>query len=136
MLKGREGKPFNAKQELGWLKEWLGRVRSEVDAGLSRVDTILEFLNQDGPGQEDGPRRNLKLKRKNRNKKKKASNQIRVVGSGSGPIVVKALLKPKSKMSAEAGSSAGLGKLNGPIKSPGASGGFKVQKKGALAGMG
>ena len=136
-LKGCEGKSFNAKQELGWLREWLGCVRSEVDAGLLRVDAVLEILDQAGPGQEDGPVWSSKPKRKNKNKKKKTSGHKRGVGSGLGPIVVKAIMKPKAYVSFGVGPLVGLGKLTGPIKSPeDTTGGCKEQKNGTLAGLG
>ena len=72
-LKGREENAFNAKQELRWLREWLGRVRSEVDAGLLRVEAVLKILDHVGPDQETGPVWTAKPRRKNKNKKK-ASN--------------------------------------------------------------
>jgi hypothetical protein len=42
---------FNAKQELGGFREWLLQLRSEVDAGLGRIEVIIKRLEVDGPGQ-------------------------------------------------------------------------------------
>ena len=104
-------------QELGWLREWLERVRSEVDAGITRVDAVFQLLDRAGPNQEDGLVRTARPKRKKKYKKKKGLNLKGVAGSGSGPMVVKAILKPKSLLSAGSGSLAGSGKPKGPFES-------------------
>jgi hypothetical protein len=50
-VKGRRETAFNAKQELGGLREWLSQLRREIDAGLVRVDVVLKKLENIGPGQ-------------------------------------------------------------------------------------
>ena len=145
-LKGREEDSLNAIQELGWVREWLRRVRGEVNAGLVSVDAVLKTLDHDGSGPENkGSDWISKPRRKNKYKRKKALNHKVGVGSGSGPIVVKAILKPKSYMSVGVGSSAGLGLLKGPIISPRASDGptavkasvtSNVQTPGTFVGLG
>jgi hypothetical protein len=50
-VKGRMEGSLNAKQELGGLREWLWQLRSEIDAGLVRVDVVLQKMEGDGPGQ-------------------------------------------------------------------------------------
>jgi hypothetical protein len=50
-VKGRLESSFNAKQELGGFREWLWQLRSEVDAGLGRIDVIIKRLEVDGLGQ-------------------------------------------------------------------------------------
>jgi hypothetical protein len=42
---------FNAKGELGIMREWLCRLRGEVDAGLVRLDTWIKSVESSGPGQ-------------------------------------------------------------------------------------
>jgi hypothetical protein len=41
---------FNAKVELYNCKEWLKRIRGEVDAGLQRLDMLLKDVDITGPG--------------------------------------------------------------------------------------
>ena len=41
---------FNANQELHSIREWLGRLRGEVDAGIVRLDVVLSNLKEIGPG--------------------------------------------------------------------------------------
>jgi hypothetical protein len=55
---GREGAvndkgvfAFNAKVELYNCREWLRRLRGEVDAGLQRLDGLLKDMDVFGPGQ-------------------------------------------------------------------------------------
>jgi hypothetical protein len=50
-VKGRMEGSLNAKQELGGLREWLWQLRSEIDAGLVRVDVVIKKMEDDGPGQ-------------------------------------------------------------------------------------
>jgi hypothetical protein len=45
---------FNAKQELHSIREWLGRLRGEVDAGIVRLEMVLKNLNVSGSGQGSG----------------------------------------------------------------------------------
>ena len=47
---------FNAKQELQGIREWLGRLRGEVDTGIVRLDAFLCNLNEVGVWeQREGP---------------------------------------------------------------------------------
>jgi hypothetical protein len=51
-LKGRKVvNHFNASQELENLREWLRQLRGEVDAGLERVEEVINLLENEGPGQ-------------------------------------------------------------------------------------
>jgi hypothetical protein len=50
-VKGRRETSFNAKLELGELRVWLSQLRSEIDAGLVKVDVALKKLENDGSGQ-------------------------------------------------------------------------------------
>jgi hypothetical protein len=43
---------FNAKMELLFCRDWLKRIRGEVDAGLRRLDMVLKEVDFSGPGQE------------------------------------------------------------------------------------
>jgi hypothetical protein len=43
---------FNATVELLNCREWLRRIRGEVDVGLQRLDLVLKDLVASGPGQE------------------------------------------------------------------------------------
>ncbi|KAE8125061.1 hypothetical protein FH972_019898 [Carpinus fangiana] len=123
-VKGREESSLNAKLELGCLREWLSRIRGEVDAGLVRVDAVLKVLESDGPGQERRASDWIsKPVRKNKYKGKKPLVHKVGVGSELGPLVVKAILQPKSHMSAGAGTSTSMGLVEGPVLSPGVSGG-------------
>jgi hypothetical protein len=92
-VKGREESSLNAKLELGYPSEWLSRIRGEVDAGLVRVDAVLKVLESDGLGQErKASDWILKPVRKNKFKGKKPLAHKVGVGSGLGPLVVKAIL--------------------------------------------
>jgi hypothetical protein len=155
-LKGREELALNVLQELGCLRDWLSRVRGEVDAGLLRVDAVFKVLEMDGPGQESKAKSRLpKPRRKNKSKAKKALNHKVDMGLGSGSVVVKSILKPISHMSngagpstsmgledsqrmkpithtdAGAGMNPGLGLVDRPVISPDASGGACGEKHGA-----
>jgi hypothetical protein len=155
-LKGREELALNVLQELGWLRDWLRRVRGEVDAGLLRVDAVFKALEMDGPGQESKAKSWLpKPRRKNKSKAKKALNHKVDVGLGSGSMVVKSIMKPISYMTngaepsmsmgledsqrmkpithtvAGAGMNKGLGLVDRPVISPDASGGPCGEKHGA-----
>jgi hypothetical protein len=50
-VKGRMENTINAKLELGYCREWLRRLRGEVDAGLRRLDAVIKELEFSGPGQ-------------------------------------------------------------------------------------
>jgi hypothetical protein len=130
-LKGREEAALNAIQELGCLREWLKRVRGEVDEGLGRIEAVFKRLEHDGPGQEKkNSAWNSKPKRENKFKGKKAVNFK--VGSDSGSAVVKSILKPKSLLHDGAGTSAGLGSVDGPVLSQGESGGPTMEMDAGL----
>jgi hypothetical protein len=123
-VKGREEISLNAKLELGCLREWLSRIRGKVDASLVRVDTVLNVLESDGLGQERKASNWIsKPMRKNKYKRKKPLVHKVGVGSGLGPLVVRAILQPKSHMSVGAGTSASMGLVEGLVLSLGVSGG-------------
>jgi hypothetical protein len=46
-----EGHAFNAIDELHRCRAWLRRLRGEVDAGLQRLDFLLQNVTANGPGQ-------------------------------------------------------------------------------------
>jgi hypothetical protein len=50
-VKGHMENTINAKLELGYCREWLRRLRGEVDAGLLRLDAVIKELEISGPGQ-------------------------------------------------------------------------------------
>jgi hypothetical protein len=41
---------FNAKQELCSIREWLGQLRGELDAGIERLDVVLNMLKSPWSG--------------------------------------------------------------------------------------
>jgi hypothetical protein len=85
-------------------------LRGEVDAGLERVEVVINMLENDGPGQVKKKAVWMpKSKRKFWHKKKKTNSKRVEVGSGLGPFVVKAFLKPKDGV----GSFVGMGLLKG-----------------------
>jgi hypothetical protein len=48
----REGmSSFNAKLELSRCREWLQKIRDEVDVGLQRLDLVIKEMDLSGPGQ-------------------------------------------------------------------------------------
>ena len=119
-MKGREESSLNAKLELCCLREWLSRIRGEVDAGLVRVDAVLKVLESDGPGQKRKASGWIsKPMRKNRYKGKKPLVHKVGVGSGLGTLVAKVILQPKSHMSAGARTSSSMGLVEETIPSPG-----------------
>jgi hypothetical protein len=90
---------INAKQELCSIREWLGRLRGEVDAGIVRLDVVLSNLKETGLGQgskEAGqihkPRRTLKPKKKYWARKKRWVRKTMDKSSGCGPNEVEAIL--------------------------------------------
>ncbi|KAE8124991.1 hypothetical protein FH972_019829 [Carpinus fangiana] len=113
-VKGRMEASFNAKEELGGLREWLRQLRSEVDAGLVRVDVVLKKLENVGPGQngvgvglDPGPTVMINLR--------KTKAQTDGTGLSAGPSVVKL----KSMVRSEgAGTPVGLGLTEGPVQKP------------------
>jgi hypothetical protein len=111
-LKGRKESPFNAKQELGNLREWLCQLRGEVEAGLVRVDRVLNKLETVGPGQVK--KNNVwipKPKRKIWHKKKQ-------LDSGPSPKEGKSFFKPREHLDDGVGSSDGVGYSKGLIPKP------------------
>jgi hypothetical protein len=111
-LKGRKESPINAIQELGILREWLCQLRGEVEAGLVRVDRVLNKLEIVGPGQVKKINVGIpKPKRKIWHKKKQ-------VGLGLSPSAGKSLFKPRMHMDDGVGSSVGVGSSNGLISKP------------------
>jgi hypothetical protein len=111
-LKGRKESPINAKQELGILREWLCQLRGEVEAGLVRVDRVLNKLEIVGPGQVEKINAWIpKPKRKIWHKKKQ-------VGLGLSPSAGKSLFKPRMHMDDGVGSSDGMGSSKGLISKP------------------
>jgi hypothetical protein len=90
-VKGRMEGPLNARQELGGLREWLWQLRSEVDAGLWRVDEVIKKMKGDGPSQikkkkiwisKPKPKPNKKIRLK--------ENRLNLIGAkvaaGTGPM--------------------------------------------------
>jgi hypothetical protein len=112
-LKGRKESPINAKQELGNLREWLCQLRGEVEAGLVRVDRVLNKLENIGPGQV----------KKNKNiwipkPKKKIWHKKKQLDSGLSPSAGKSIFKPRTHMDDGVDSSDGMGSSNGLIPKP------------------
>ncbi|KAE8076449.1 hypothetical protein FH972_015098 [Carpinus fangiana] len=99
---------FNAKLELGQCREWLRRVRGEVDAGIGRIDAIIQELECFGPGQGSkisgwGSKPIRRTEPINRT----LNNTWAGMGKGPGPDANKAKLKAKMRMDAGEGSSHG-----------------------------
>jgi hypothetical protein len=111
-LKGRKEGPINAKQELGILREWLCQLRGEVEAGLVKVDRVLNKLVIAGPGQAKKINAWIpKPKRKIWHKKKQ-------VGLGISPNAGKSPFKPSLHMDDGVGSSDDMGSSKGLISKP------------------
>jgi hypothetical protein len=150
-VKGRMEGSFNAKQELGGLREWLRQLRSEVDAGLVRVDVVIKKMEGDGPGQikkkkvwisKPKPKRMFRLKEKRLNSFGKG------VGVGPGPMAQSdgagpaegnpvVYSKPILFQEGE-GSSAGRGTIEGMSQKPKSHiqlGGEKATGLGLIEGM-
>jgi hypothetical protein len=93
-LKGRAVHPFNASQELKNIREWLKQVRGEVDAGLERVEGVINMLENDGPGQVK--KKTVWMPKPNRkfwHKRKRINFKRADVGLGPGPSEAVVLLK-------------------------------------------
>ena len=93
---------FNAKQELRSIREWLGRLRGEVDAGIVRLGVVLSNLKETGQGQgsrETGRihklKRNFKPKKKYWARKKRWIRKVMGESSGCGPNEVEAPPAPE-----------------------------------------
>jgi hypothetical protein len=135
-VKGRMEASFNAKQELGGLREWLRQLRSEVDAGLVRVDVVLKKLENIGPGQVQKKAvwiSKTKSKKKLKFKEKRPNSNGVGVGldpglavmmskaqtDGTGPSAGPSVVNLKSMVRSEgAGTSVGLGLSEGPVQKP------------------
>jgi hypothetical protein len=139
-VRGRRGTSFNAKFELGELRVWLSQLRSEIDAGLVKVDVALKKLENAGSGQvqkravwiqKTKPKKKLKPK-----DKRPILNEVGVglisgptgrsiirktlaLADGSGPIVGPSVKIPKpTVLTEEAGTQVGLGFTEGPGQKP------------------
>jgi hypothetical protein len=135
-VKGRMEASFNAKQELGGLREWLRQLRSEVDAGLVRVDVVLKKLENIGPGQvqkkavwisKTKPKKKLNFKEKRPNSNGTgvgldpgpAVMLTKAQTDGTGPSAGPSVVNLKSMVRSEgAGTSVGLGLSEGPVQKP------------------
>ena len=109
LVKGLEGainhtrvSAFNANQELCNLREWLRRLKGEVDVGLERLEVVFNKLESTGLGQgckvsdwDPNPTRRFKPKRKKVYKPKVG------VGSVSSPKGVKPSLAIQRLMAGE-----------------------------------
>jgi hypothetical protein len=105
---------FNAKVELYNCREWLKRIKGEVDVGLQKLDTLLRDVDFNGPGQGHmGKEWVPKPKRMPQPRGKKFFiPKAPSVGLGLGPYGCKANVKPKSFKTTVVGLS---GHLNGPL---------------------
>jgi hypothetical protein len=90
---------FNAKVELAQCREWLRRVRGEVDAGIGRIDVAIKKLESFGPGQ-GSMCSGWAVKPTKRSK--------HFINKGSGPVASKDKLKAKIL-------DAGEGPSHGPV---------------------
>jgi hypothetical protein len=81
-VKGRLEGSFNAKQELGGFREWLWQLRSEVDAGLGRIDVFIKKLEADGPGQLKNKNKKIWISKPRPKRKPKF---IKKTSGGPGP---------------------------------------------------
>ena len=99
---------FNAKQELCSIREWLGRLRGEVDARIVRLDVVLSNLKETGSGQgsrEAGrihkPKRTFKPKKKFWARKKRWVRKGMGKSSGRSPNEVEATSAPERPLVVE-----------------------------------
>jgi hypothetical protein len=106
---------FNAKVELYNCREWLRRLRGEVDAGLQRLVGLLKDMDVFGPGQGQMAK-GWVPKPKWRHEPKGKTIVIPKafgVGLGSSPAVYKASGQPNSTTLSEATPLVGLGLVAG-----------------------
>jgi hypothetical protein len=120
---------FNAKVELYNCREWLRKIRGEVDAGLQKLDQVLRGVDFSGPGQG-----NMGLEWVPKPKKTpepRGKNffipKIPRVGSGLDPAGCKYKAQTESLNSSGAGSS---GQSRGPL------GGFCNKAISSVLGLG
>jgi hypothetical protein len=84
--------PLNARQELGGLREWLWQLRSEIDAGLGRVDQVIKKMKGDGSSQIKKKKKFWTPKPKPKPNKKFSPKDNRLdltganVAAGAGPM--------------------------------------------------
>jgi hypothetical protein len=81
---------FNATVELLNCREWLRRIRGEVDVGLQRLDRVLKDLDVYGPGQV-----RLGFRKPGPNGKKPPIPKASSAGSGLGSKVGNPLSQPR-----------------------------------------
>jgi hypothetical protein len=109
-VKGHGETAFNAKQELGGLREWLSQLRREIDAGLVRVDVVLKKLEIIGPGQVQKKTVWIpKTKSKKKFKLKEKRPILNGMGVGLDPGPTGMIISRKTKVQEE-----GTGPLAGP----------------------
>jgi hypothetical protein len=104
---------LNAIAELCNCREWLRKIRGEVDAGLQKLDLLLRDVDFNGPGQGRRGKEWVPEPKKTpepRGKKLCIPKDPRV-GPGLGPVGCKANVQPESFKTSGAGSS---GHFNGP----------------------
>lgn len=80
---------INAKQELHSIRDWLGCLRSEVDAGIVRLEIVLSNLNAFKSGQVSRvasriPKFKKTFKPKNRYWARKKKWALKITGGNSG----------------------------------------------------
>jgi hypothetical protein len=112
---------FNAKVELYNCREWLKRIRGEVDAGLQRLDMLLKDVDITGPGQgcmgkewASKPKRTPEPK----GKKKMFIPKALGVGLGLGPNVCKDNGQPRRSKTTVVSMPASLGLVVGSSGHP------------------
>jgi hypothetical protein len=104
---------LNAIAELCNYREWLGKIRGEVDVGLQKLDLLLRDVDFNGPGQGRMGKEWVPKPKKTpepRGKKLCIPKDPRV-GPGLGPVGCKANVQPESFKTSRAGLS---GHFNGP----------------------
>jgi hypothetical protein len=156
--KGRVQASFIAKEELGGLREWLRQLRSEVDAGLVRVDVVLKKLENVGPGQmqKTKPKKKFKFREKRlksngvgvgrdpgptgTSKTQSVAIGQKAQSDGNGLLVGRSVVIRKPMVWSEVvGAPVGSGRLEGTFQKPksaglGRSGGW-VQAAGGLGSL-
>jgi hypothetical protein len=103
------------------IREWLKRIRGEVDAGLQRLDLLLKDVEPTGPGQGRmskewalKPKKTLSLEERSF-----SSQRHRVsVGLGLGPNVCKVNGQPRSSKTTVGTTTMGLGLVVGSSGHP------------------
>jgi hypothetical protein len=108
---------FNAKVELYNCREWLRRLRGEVDAGLQRLDGLLKDLDVFGLGQGQSAKGWVPKPKWSHEPRGKTIFIPKASGMGmcSSPAGYKASGLPKSNILSEATLPVGLGLVAGPF---------------------